>query len=864
MSDKFKFKSLKIYGEDEWLFGSQKKYRRVLEEIEITYIYVELALFNKLFDESDWSTKVNFKSYDSKGALLCNETNDVEAKKEENIVYIRTSWGVNTPGSYWKKGSYRWEAWIDGALIGTEYFYIENQGVVTEESNNYFNLTSVKLFEGTADEEPLGKRKYMKTFSFKNTRYIWFEMNAESLVKDDWTCELFFSFKNEAGETKGIDNQYKFIKKNVSDFTFTGGWGNASGTSWYPGKYYLEISFMDCMIARIPFYVREVEEEADVENLLLTTPVHTANTLKTKAKSNEETEEEILAELNGLIGLTEIKDSIKQYSDYIKFLKVRQEKGLDKDVKIGLHSVFTGNPGTGKTTVANLLGKIYKSLGLLSKGHVYEVDRADLVGEYIGHTAPRVKAAIEKARGGILFIDEAYSLARSGEDSRDYGKEVIEILIKEMSDGPGDIAMIVAGYPKEMKVFIDSNPGLKSRFNMYYNFPDYVPQELIKIAEYATAKKGVQIEPSAMNYLYEALVEGYRNRDSSFGNARYVNSIIEEAKMNMGLRLMQTGKLENYSEQDLSTIKIEDLQKIFKAKKGITADIPVDEELLKIAMYKLQSMIGIENIKSEIHEIVKLVRYFKEIGKDVNESLSLHSVFMGNPGTGKTTVARILADIYRALGLLEKGHLVECDRESLVGGYVGQTAIKTGAMVEAAMGGVLFIDEAYSLAGGGNDFGAEAIEIILKRMEDFRGKFVVIVAGYTNKMNVFLESNPGLKSRFDKTFTFADYNENELYWIALKLLADKRINPDEDAKQYLYQYCIEMYKNKDDYFGNGREVRKIIEEAVRNQNLRLADTPREQRTPEMIATLTVKDLEEFKIEALKKEKKIFGFNTGKE
>ncbi len=273
-------------------------------------------------------------------------------------------------------------------------------------------------------------------------------------------------------------------------------------------------------------------------------------------------------------------------------------------------------------------------------------------------------------------------------------------------------------------------------------------------------------------------------------------------------------------------------------------------------------MIGLENIKSEIHEIVKLVRYFKEIGKDVNESLSLHSVFMGNPGTGKTTVARILADIYKALGLLEKGHLVECDRESLVGGYVGQTAIKTGAMVEAAMGGVLFIDEAYALAGGGNDFGAEAIEIILKRMEDFRGKFVVIVAGYINKMNVFLESNPGLKSRFDKTFTFVDYNENELYWIALKLLADKRINPDEDAKQYLYQYCIEMYNNKDDYFGNGREVRKIIEEAVRNQNLRLADIPREKRTPEMIETLTVKDLEEFKIEALKKEKKIFGF--GKE
>lgn len=862
MSDKFKFKSLKIYGEDEWLYESQKKYRRVLEESEITYIYCELALFNKMFDESDWSTKINFKAYDSKGALLCNEAVNRDVKKEENIVYARTSWGVKNPGTYWKKGSYRWEAWIDGALIGTEYFYIENQGTVTEGSNNYFNFISLKLFEGPADEEPITKRRYMKAFDYKNTRYIWFEMNAESLVKDDWTCELFFSFKNEAGETKGIDNQHKFLKKKDKDFTLTGGWGNASGTSWYQGKYYLEISFMDCMIARIPFYVRDVEEEADVQNLLLTTPVHTSNVSNTKTKSKEETPEEILFELNALIGLTEIKDSIKQYSDYIKFLKVRQDKGLDKDIKIGLHSVFTGNPGTGKTTVANLLGKIYKSLGLLSKGHVYEVDRADLVGEYIGHTAPRVKAAIEKARGGILFIDEAYSLARSGEDSRDYGKEVIEILIKEMSDGPGDIAMIVAGYPKEMKVFIDSNPGLKSRFNMYYNFPDYIPQELIKIAEYATAKKNVHIEPAAMNYLYEALVEGYRNRDGSFGNARYVNSIVEEAKMNMGLRLMQTGKLEHYSEKDLSTIKLEDLQKIFHQSKGIKADIPVDEELLKIAMHKLQSMIGIENIKAEIHEIVKLVRYFKEIGKDVNESLSLHSVFMGNPGTGKTTVARILADIYKALGLLEKGHLVECDRESLVGGYVGQTAIKTGAMVEAAMGGVLFIDEAYALAGSGNDFGAEAIEIILKRMEDFRGKFVVIVAGYTNNMKVFLESNPGLKSRFDKTFTFEDYNENELYWIALKLLADKRVNPDEEAKKYLYQYCIGLYNNKDDYFGNGREIRKIIEEAVRNQNLRLADIPREKRTKEMIETLTTKDLEEFKIEELKKEKKIFGF--GKE
>jgi len=188
---------------------------------------------------------------------------------------------------------------------------------------------------------------------------------------------------------------------------------------------------------------------------------------------------EILSKLNALIGLEQIKAQIQEHILFIQYVNLRNEKGFNDNEKLSLHAVFTGNPGTGKTTVAKLLGEIYHSLGQLSKGHVVEVGRAELVAEYIGQTAPKVK---EKARGGILFIDEAYSLIRD-EDDKDYGREVIEVLLKEMSDGNGDLAIIVAGYPEEMKNFLNANPGLKSRFNYYYEFPDYTPKELMQILQ---------------------------------------------------------------------------------------------------------------------------------------------------------------------------------------------------------------------------------------------------------------------------------------------------------------------------------------------------------------------------------------------
>jgi SpoVK/Ycf46/Vps4 family AAA+-type ATPase len=576
----------------------------------------------------------------------------------------------------------------------------------------------------------------------------------------------------------------------------------------------------------------------------------------------------LLAKLDQLIGLTSVKNKIRDYVQYLNFIKLRKEKGFDESGKISLHAVLTGNPGTGKTTVAKQLGKIYKEMGLLTKGHVHEVDRSILVAEYIGQTAPKTKKAIEDARGGILFIDEAYSLSRKGDDSKDFGKEVIEILLKEMSDGPGNISVIVAGYPEEMKGFLNSNPGLKSRFNHHFTFDDYQPEEMMEIAKLGFESRKLTIAENANEYLFTKFTQSYRDRDRTFGNARFVISVVDEAKMNMGLRLMKSGDINALSEEDLSTIRIEDVQKIFAMGIAKQIDLQIDDKLLRESLEELNQLVGLQNVKDEISELVKLVKYYKEIGKDVLNKFVLHSVFTGNPGTGKTTVARIYAKIFRSLGILEKGHLVECDREGLVAGYSGQTAIKTAEIVDSALGGVLFIDEAYALAQGSNDsFGMEAINTLLKRMEDNRDDFVVIAAGYTDNMNEFLRTNPGLSSRFERTMHFNDYSPDELFRIAKNIFAKEGLKMDMDAADHIKNYIVLIHEARDKFFGNAREIRKIVAETIKNQHLRMASMDSSQRTPDMIETIMFADVAEYRLANAADGKKSggkLGFQFGKQ
>jgi len=857
MAKNYKSKDMKVYSSDEWMVNATKKYRTVFDKAETTYLRTEFSFYNKLFDEQDWNAKISLKCFAITGSSrkeLCSLEHDQTISMNDNIVYIRDGWGNATEGTYWYKGNYTWEGYIDGELVGAKNFYVEEVGKVTTSNNPYFTVESVKLFSGPVNGWNIKDRKYYKKLSRAETPYLWVEFKIRTKTTSDWNYEFFFNFYDDAGQAKGQTSRNSYIETGKNDLIYTldAGWGSESAGSWKDDKYTVEIVFMDTLIALVPFEMGDISEEGVMTPFVSTEQgfAEAALVIAEPAKP-EETIEQLLAKIDEMVGMEAVKKNIRDHINYINFIKLRKEKGFDDAGKISLHSVFTGNPGTGKTTVVNMLGKLYKKMGLLSKGHVKEVDRSDLVAQYIGQTAPKVKKIIEEARGGILFIDEAYSLTRAKEDSNDFGHEVLEILIREMSDGKGDIAIMCAGYPKEMRHFIDANPGLKSRFNHYFHFEDYMPEEMFAIAELASSKKGVTITDAAKNLMQEMLVEVYRARDNSFGNARYVYSLVDEAKMNLGLRLMNHPNVMELSNETLSTIELLDMQKVFASQGKKKLSLEVNEKILKEGLAELNALTGMNGVKEEINELVKLVRFYKETGRDVLNKFSLHSIFTGNPGTGKTTVARIVAKIYKGLGLLERGHIVEVDRESLVAGFLGQTAIKTGAKIEEAQGGILFIDEAYSLAGkNSNDsFGQEAIQIILKRMEDLRGQFGVIVAGYTDNMHEFVESNPGLKSRFDRTFKFEDYSPDEMYSIAISILEKEKISPDAESSNHLKNYFIHLHSNRDKHFGNARTVRQVVAEAIKNQNLRLAELAAADRTQLHLQTLTLNDVKEFELTA---------------
>ncbi len=868
---KYKFRELKVYSSTEWLADNKKKYRQVFDRYETTYIYAELSFYNKLFDEEDWEIEVELKCFSLKRGRkeVCSLPFRRKVSKYDNVVYIREGWGNQKEGAFWKKGTYYWEVWIEGVKVATKYFYVEDAAKdKNTKKNPYLEIKSLKLYEGSYDDRPEFERTYYKVFNHEETRYIYVEITLKNLhPAKNWQCELFTKFYNDARELKGRVVRLQRIEKKDDIIKVTAGWGSNVKGSWRKDRYTAEIVFMDRLLAVVPF---EVGEDFGEGSPGIWFPDR-QSTFLLQDDTDDATFEDVMERMDKLIGLNAIKQKVRDHAKYIQFLQLRKEKGFNEKDEINVHSVFIGNPGTGKTTVAKMMGKLYRKMGLLSKGHVHEVDRVDLVGEYIGQTAPKVKEAIEKAKGGVLFIDEAYALARSNDDSKDFGREVIEILVKEMSNGTGDMAVIVAGYPKEMKHFLDSNPGLKSRFKIFFEFSDYLPQELSQIANYACAEKAIRLTPPARGRIDEIIVEAYRNRDRSFGNARFVFDIIEKAKINLGLRVMSEENPRMLEENILATIRKEDVDKISIKPKRELPNIPIDYELLKGAMEELDRLIGMEKIKQQISELVQLVEFYRDIDKNVLNNFFLHTVFIGNPGTGKTTVARILTKIYKALGVLERGHMVETDRQGLVAGFVGQTAIKTAEKIDEAMGGVLFIDEAYSLTSSGagghahGDFGNEAIQTLLKRMEDFRGEFFVFVAGYPDNMEEFIKANPGLQSRFDKMLKFEDYSPAELYAIALQMFEDEGLEPNEEAKEHVRKYMAFIHEFRDKYFGNARTVRGIVTEAIKNHNLRLSRLPKEERTDLDIRRLTYEDVASFKLD--KNEfifnKKTIGFrNTG--
>ena len=521
--------------------------------------------------------------------------------------------------------------------------------------------------------------------------------------------------------------------------------------------------------------------------------------------------DDILGDLDHYIGMDEVKQAVREIALTVHNNVERAQRGLGEQEKMGIHIVLTGNPGTGKTTIARKLGEILESIGYLDSGHVVEVDRSKMVSPYQGETPKVVDSLCDKAMGGILFVDEAYTLAplsQSGERDNQ-GAQALEQLMKRMEDDRGKFVVIAAGYRTEMENLFRINVGFRSRFSYFLNIEDYTPDQLYQIMEVFAREKKYRFAPDAQELTLKMITEIYNAREKDFANGRTMRQLFDKIVAKQAERL-QTVDISTLSNEQLMTITVDDIP--YEAPKAVD---------YTECLAKLDGMVGLASVKKEISNLAAFLNLQIRRGES-NTFQGKHYVFTGNPGTGKTTVARIMADVFRSLGILSRGQLVEADRSKLVAGYSGQTAIKTNQLIDSAMGGVLFIDEAYTLKSNDQDsFGSEAIDTLLKRLEDDRGKFICIVAGYTDNMHDFIDTNPGLKSRFTQTIHFEDYTPDELTQIFINLASGKKFTVDEETRGAIHRQFEQLYLRRDKNFGNAREARRIFDQAVERQSQRL-------------------------------------------
>jgi SpoVK/Ycf46/Vps4 family AAA+-type ATPase len=558
------------------------------------------------------------------------------------------------------------------------------------------------------------------------------------------------------------------------------------------------------------------------------------------------TVDEAMAELDNMIGLNAVKEQIRSIAASIEAARRRAVAGYATD-KPMQHMVFLGPPGTGKTAVARIVAKIFYAFGLLDTPSVVEAHRADLVGEYLGATAIKTGELIDSALGGVLFIDEAYSLVNEGDGQADrFGSEAVQALLTRAEDDRDNLIIILAGYERQMENFLGSNPGLTSRFAVRVKFPGYTPAELLALADLAIERRSELLDPDARPVLWRLFEDvGRRRIIDELGNGRFVRSLLEKAGQARDVRVM-AGEAEP-SSSDLVTLRAGDLEHAFAE---LTTRFRGYSETptLESALAELDALIGLEPVKRQVREIAAQLRVarLRDAHGLASQPPARHFVFTGPPGTGKTTVARILGRIFAALGLLVRPSVIEAHRADLVGEHLGSTAIKTNKLIDSALGGVLFVDEAYALYNqgysGGDAFGSEAVATLLKRAEDDRDRLVIVLAGYTADMDRFLRSNPGLASRFSVRISFPSYSPQELTSIAGAIARQAGDSFDADALPVLDQvFGTAVAQGKIDELGNGRFARSLFERACAVRDVRVSHLG-DAASPEDLTTVVAADL----------------------
>lgn len=531
-----------------------------------------------------------------------------------------------------------------------------------------------------------------------------------------------------------------------------------------------------------------------------------------------------LRKLRGIEGI------ISQFTRIIRNL----QQGRATNRKLRPHMCFKGNPGTGKTVIAGFISEILKEEGLLSLGHVVKANPTKMISDHIGGTRIKTQALCDEARGGVLFIDEAYGLFDTSDNG--FGKEAVEVLIQFM-ENDSDSLVILAGYPDDIDSLLQkSNPGFVRRFvpSHHLLFEDYPPSVLYAIALDSLADFEMTVE--FKDGLQQLIIKSFERRTKGWGNAGWVETLVQEIIEEANSR---------YSEVTLvhGPLTFEDLPAKYRR---IVSPVADNGLMHSSAWQRLEvDFIGLEKMKAALRDILNSIKTDKlrrERTGATAKAPRLNFVFRGSSGTGKTEVARMLGEILFDYGLLSDPAVIECRREHVIGEYVGQTAPKVKSKFTEAIGKVLFIDEAYAICNSSQDmYGKEAIDAIVGNLTDpsYEGKMAIIMAGYPDEMDEFMSLNPGMARRFNVFVDFDNYTDEEL-WEIYKLKVRHESLRVQDVCRPLAISWFSAFPRNDQFMNAGLAV-QLLGLTKSALDRRIQSIPTDQITDDLLHTISEVD-----------------------
>lgn len=517
--------------------------------------------------------------------------------------------------------------------------------------------------------------------------------------------------------------------------------------------------------------------------------------------------------LESLVGLENIKQSIMAHASLVNLNRRRMELGLFNHMP-PMHMVFTGNPGTGKTTVAELIGEIYYGMGVLSSGHLVEVDRSKLVGQFLGDTEKNTLNAIKSAAGGVLFIDEAYNLFTNDPDRRDFGHRVIETLLTYLSMEQTNMIVVLAGYTVEMEHLLQSNPGLKSRFSYIFHFNDYTPEQLMKIGGFVMKKEQYKITPEAEKKLTQYVINAYNNKDEHFGNGRFITRLLTTKIIPSVSDRLYKMPTESVTAQDLVTITEADIPEVEDRQKMRTWDSAIIDDALE----QLDELAGLENVKKALRDYVVML-HASFVHKTPMAGNYMTWNFLGNTGSGKSTVAGILCRIMQGASLLPTNHFCTLNIEEFANAN-NPMAIVEKALLKAT-DGMLFLDlDSPNYSNYNIDFLQFWID---NKRKELNMNIAVVIARTNDNRDAVVRNlvQHGVVPS-NHILVFEDFQPAELKEIFSYLLK-KQFNLDiePEAKEVIARCIDQIYKNRHSYPVNARTIQLLASTVAQIAQLRI-------------------------------------------